>query len=78
MGGVHVEMGQRGFEATAIARLRVPFTHVDTPPVCVLTWFCVLRLEALHEAREILQCEDRVRLSGRLLPGLNDGHAERV
>lgn len=69
-------MCQRGFEATAIARLRVPFTHVDTPR-CVLIWFCVLRLEALHEAREILQCEDRVRLAGRLLPGLDDRHAER-
>ena len=40
MGGVHIEVIQHCFEATAIACPRVPFTHVDTP-YCVLNWFCV-------------------------------------
>lgn len=43
IGGVHIEMVQHCLEATAIARTRVPFTHVDTPLGCVLIWFCVAR-----------------------------------
>lgn len=49
-------MGQHGFEATAIACPRIPFTHpVDTPLLCVELVPCSAPLlEALHEAREIL------------------------